>query len=171
MPQLGVFVGRLCPPHLGHQAVISQMIEKCESTLVVVGSSNHDTSLRHFFSYEERRRFLKELFSELRIVGLGDYQTDEEWFVALDDLIQLANPTGLSVVFFGGCREDTLYYEAAGREVAIVNRFSGVTPKVSATEVRDALISQRELAGLVDERLAPLITETFKRRWEQFKKM
>jgi nicotinic acid mononucleotide adenylyltransferase len=171
--QFGVFVGRLCPPHAGHEVVVRKMVEDCGAgnCLVVIGSDNSPMSLRHFFSYEERRGFLKAIFPEVRVVGLADFPTDGEWLTALDDLIRLAGSSSEDAVFYGGCEEDVAYFVGYGRKVSILNRFDGTTPKVSATEVRDALIHGRSLDGLLNPQLAEAVAKTFRHKWEIFKRM
>ena len=173
MTHFGVFVGRLCPIHLGHEAVIKKMREDCgeKNCMVIIGSDNSPISLRHFFCYEERREFLRAIFQDIKVVGLADFQTDSEWLVALDDLIRLTGADPDQVVFYGGCEEDVTYYASLGRKVSILNRFDGSTPKVSATEVRDALIHGRSLKGLISKKLVEGIKKTFSNKWEIFKRM
>lgn len=92
----GFFVGRLNPIHVGHEQVINYMIEACgpDNSTIVIGSSNTPTSMRHFFSYSERRNFIKSLYPDIRIIGIPDFNSDEEWLVALDDLIDSLGRTG-----------------------------------------------------------------------------
>lgn len=167
-----VFVGRLCPLHIGHEVVIRKMIDDFPGrSLVVIGSSNAPISLRHFFSYEERRDFLRKVFPDISVVGLPDFNSDAEWMVALEDILSIAGFDSKEVVFFGGCEEDVRFFTDAGRKVSLVNRFDGSTPKISATEVRDALIHERPLGGLLDPAIAELVHDVFMRKWEAFKRM
>ncbi len=171
--QKAVLIGRFCPVHLGHEAVIKGMIEKfgLENCLVGIGSSNHPPSLRHFFTYQERKNFLLGIFPDLKVFGLPDYVTDPEWMDALDDILSVSGLDPKEVVFFGGCQEEVEFFYSFGRKVEIVNRFDGTTPKVSATEVRDALVQHRPLDGLVNPELAKPIAELFNKKWEEFKKL
>lgn len=172
-PQKAVFVGRFCPVHLGHEAVIRAMIERfgIENCFVVVGSSNHPVSMRHFFSYQERKGFLLHIFPGLKVFGLPDYGNDAEWIAALDDILAISGMDPQEVVFFGGCQEEVEFFYRFGRKVEIMNRFDGSTPKVSATEVRDALVQNRLLDGLIGPQLIEVVTELFKKKWEEFKKL
>lgn len=169
----GVFVGRMSPFHRGHELVVRTMVHACgiERSLLVIGSANHPCSLRHFFSYTERRDFVKTLFPELRVIGLPDYPTDDEWVLALDDLLVLAGMTPTSVTFFGGCEEDIRFFIERGRSTRILNRFDGTTPKISATEVRDALIHARPLEELLSASICEKVRSTFQVNWERFKRM
>lgn len=171
-----VYVWRLCPTHLWHQAILDRLIARFwERCLLVLWSSNAPFTLRNFFSYEEKRWFAKKLYPWLDIVWLPDYGTDEEWLLALDDLIRAWwkwwNDTVLSnVTFMWGCEEDVDFFFKAWRKVEILNRFDGSTPKVSATEVRDALIHWRNLSWLVDDRIANDVIDLFNTKWELFKR-
>src|SRR5689334_4699388 len=141
MSEFGMFVGRVSPIHLGHERVIDHMIEThgIDDTMVVIGSSNTAPSMRHFFSYSDRRAFVKALYPDIRVVGLPDYPNDDEWLLALDDIVASTGRAAEDARFFGGCDEDVRFFTNAGRSVTILNRFDGTTPKISATEVRDCL--------------------------------
>ncbi len=158
--------------HIGHEAVIRKMIEDFgDNCMVVIGSDNSPMSLRHFFCYEDRRRFVKTVFPQVKIVGLADFQSDAEWLTALDDLIDLAGADPNQTAFYGGCEEDVIYYAGLGRKIRILNRFDGSTAKISATEVRDALIHDRPLDSLISAKLTEGIKEIFGHKWEIFKRL
>ena len=158
---------------MGHYAVIDNMLKKHEvsKTLLIVGSSNAGFSLRHFFSYNERVKFIRKVFPEIKIVGLPDYHSDEEWLSALDDILHAADINPKEVTFWGGCQEDIRFFLDDGRDCNILNRFDGTTAKISATEVRDALIFDRSLDGLVHPVLTSDLKTIFKEKWDKFKKI
>ena len=170
----GFFIGRMNPIHLGHEAVINHMIETCgaKKSTIIIGSSNASTSLRHFFSYSERRQLIKQLYPDLTIVGLPDYPTDDEWLMALYDLVYAIAGTNQPgrVMFFGGTQEDLQWYADSEHTIEMMDRFSGVTPIVSATQVRDNLIQQQSLDGLLNPTIIAPVQDLFKQRWDIFKK-
>ncbi len=172
---IGVFIGRFCPIHLGHEAVIREMISiHKENSLLIICSSNQKMSMRNFFSYEERRIFIKKIFPNLSIVGLPDYQSsggDNEWLLALDDIISLTGINPEQTIFFCGCQEDIDFFLKAGRRHYIINRFSGKTPKISATEVRDSLNLNRNLDGLLNPNIKEDVKKCFNNKWKLFKKI
>lgn len=173
MKKHAVLVGRFNPIHNSHVHVINEMIKKYgqENCLVVVGSSNAGFSLRHFFSYHERREFIKKIFPDIRLVGLPDYHNDSEWLAALDDIIRVAGIDTSDLTFFGGCEEDIRFFLDDGRDCTIINRFDGTAPKISATEVRDCLIMGRPLDNYVDPVILNDLQKLFKEKWEKFKKI
>ncbi len=167
-----VYVGRFNPIHAGHTAVADEMfrLHGFDGSLIVIGSSNAQSSLRHFFSYEERKNFLKKIFPEARIVGLPDYGNDQEWLSALDDILSATGMKPEEVTFFGGCEEDLRFFGDTGRPCHILNRFDGTTAKISATEIRDALILGRSLEGMIHPAIADDLQTLFKDKWEKFKR-
>lgn len=175
MNKLGVFVGRFCPVHLGHEKIIEDMLKEChEHSLIVVGSSNAPLTLRNFFSYRERKEFIGKVLgpkNNIKIVGLPDYSTDDEWIGALDDIIRLCAVHPRDVVFYGGCEEEIQFLLDRQRNCKIVNRFDGTTPKISATEVRDALIHDRPLGNLLNPVIAQDVKNLFAQKWDRFRKM
>ena len=168
-----VIVGRFCPLHIGHEQVIRSMVDNfgIDNCLVVIGSSNHPISLLHFFSYDERRRFLSKIFPGLKLVGLPDYHNDAVWLTALDDILAVSGIEPKDVLFYGGCKQDVDFFYRFNRNVEIMNRFYGTTPEVSATEVRDALISGRSIEDLVNPLIHDDIKQCFSEKWENFKKI
>lgn len=170
--EFAVLIGRYCPIHVGHEAVIRAMQAKyAEDCIVGIGSANHPVSIRHFFSYTQRRGFIHKVFPDLQVFALPDFPTDEEWILALDDILHLRDVDPTSATFFGGCQEDVDFFYRFGRKVEIMNRFDGSTPKISATEVRDALIRERSLEGLLNPAIADSVRRSFQEKWELFKKM
>ena len=173
MIKCGVFVGRMNPIHSGHVEVCRYMRQQCgnDGSLAVIGSANAPFSLRHFFSYVERRDFFKTIFPDMPVVGLPDYHNDQEWLLALDDLLEARGFDLADVTFFGGCREDLSFFFDAGRTCHIINRFDGTTPRISATEVRDCLIYDRPLEGMLHNAIEEKVRTIFKEKWEMFKKI
>ncbi len=126
--------------------------------------------MRHLFTYAERRQLILTLYPTIPVLGLPDYLTDEEWLLALDDLLRFGGIDLSTVTFFGGCAEDIDFFMAAGRQCHIVNRFDGTSPKISATEIRDALIHERSLDGMVNPLIVQTLIELFRPRWQEFQR-
>ena len=164
----GVYVGRLCPMHAGHQTLIESLIEVFpENHAVLIGSCNKPISIRHLFSYADRGDFVKAVFPNARIAPLPDFETDASWFRALDDLLSVMGVNPMQAIYIGGSKEDVEFYYDNGRSVHIINRYNGPTTKVSGSEVRDAMIEKRSLYGLLDPKIIPLVQERFATRWSE----
>lgn len=163
----GAYLGRLNPMHLGHQALTEVLTTAFpKKHLLMVGSCSHAISIRHLFKFSDRRRFINEVFPDARVAPLSDFETDDEWFHAIDTLLELAGLDPQKTVFIGGCEEDVHFFEHRYK-VKIINRFDGTTTNVSGTEIRDSLIHGRSLDGLLDPRIIPVVQETFRLRWAE----
>lgn len=171
--EYGFFVGRMNPIHLGHEAVIDHMIETCglENSTIILGSANAAPSMRHFFSYVERRNFIRTLYPDIRILGIPDFPRDEDWVMALADIAEsiIGKENVNSARFFGGSDYDVRLYVSAKHSVKIIDRFSGATPVISATEVRDRLLHKESLDGLLNPKISPDVQKLFHEHWEEFK--
>lgn len=165
MQTIGIYIGRCNPLHLGHEAVIDRMIaEHGGRCLLIIGSSNVMLSARDPFSYDERKSFVQMLYPDLRIAPLPDYPTDAERLQKLDAIIQTYFPDASrdQIVFRAGAEEEVSRLVDDGRQIRIVDRFSGETPIVSATQVREALARGESIAGMVNELLLEKIQESYR---------
>jgi nicotinamide mononucleotide adenylyltransferase len=168
-----VYVGRFCPIHAGHESIIRTMMAftGVKNSMIIIGSSNAPFSLRNFFSYSERKGFIREIFPEVRVMGLPDFQSDELWLEALDDQLIAAGIDPRKAVYYGGCREDVRFFVEDGREVKIINRFG--KEQISATQIRDLLIHKQyqEVKRILNPLISEQVIVTFARKWEDFKKI
>jgi len=103
------------------------------------------------------------LYPDLRIAPLHDYPTDAERLRRLDELIQSYFPDASNdqIVFRAGAEEEVTWLRDDARQIRIVDRFSGETPIISATQVRDALARGESIAGIVNELLLGKINELY----------
>lgn len=133
-----------------------------------------DTSL-----ITERAGFIKTIYPDLSIAGLADQSSwdsssdMETWYQSLSDLLQarFGHLGSFTPIFYAGCYEDVYYLAERGYRVEVINRFDGESsPVISATQVRDALISGRSLEGLVHPKIMDDVQRLFKIKWEQFRK-
>lgn len=168
-----VYVGRFCPMHLGHQAMIGGVFYAAPSNhLVLIGSCNQPISYRNLFGFKDRLEFIKLVYPHLKVTGLPDFKDDNaSWFENLDCMISLTGTDPKNVVFVGGCEEDITWFNLANRQTFIVNRFSGLTLDVSGTKIRDHLITgeHKKLEGLLDSRIIPIVISKFKTQWEKLR--
>ena len=124
-----------------------------------------------FFTYQERRNFIKKIFPKIKTIGVPDYITDEEWMIALDDILISMGINLKKVIFYGGCEEDIVFFLDLKRKCKILNRFDGSSPKISATEVRDCLIFGRPLDRMVNPKILNEVKSLFAEKWEKFEKI
>lgn len=170
-----IYIGRFCPMHNGHEALIKGVRDASpRNHIVFIGSCNQPISYRNIFTFEDRLDFIRKVFGEqLTVAGLPDFKGDNRsWFLSLDQLVRLAGHDPSDVVFVGGCAEDVQWFEENNRSTVIVNRFDGITQNISGTEIRDCLITgnSHKLNKLINPEIVPLVLERFEKRWGEFKK-
>jgi nicotinic acid mononucleotide adenylyltransferase len=163
-------MGRFSPLHLGHTAVIDTMLDKYgeDNSLLLIGSVNNNQTLRHFFSFSERRSMIKMVYPNIRVAGVPDFADDGDWFMEIADLIHLIGNHSFECEFFAGCDEDVAAMRAYTSNITVVNRFDGTTPLISATQVRDALMYKREVKDLLHHNCLDYVVNLFDKKWEEY---
>jgi cytidyltransferase-like protein len=86
----GIVIGRFNPIHSSHELLIKTALEQYpKNHIVFVGSSNHPMSFRHIFNYTQRTSYIKEIFPDIRLMGLPDYhESDIVWINYIMDYIE-----------------------------------------------------------------------------------
>jgi len=181
---LYVYIGRMSPAHVGHQRIIHEALKRVPESnfLLVLGSSNAPTSYRNMFTLGDRTKFVRALFPHINIVSLAD-QTDgtpescnEEWLLSLNQLIESwrygrEDASSRNIIFCAGSYEDVSWFLECGYQIEVFNRYDGSGPgmNISASGIRDALVSGRTISGMVDDRIVSMVENTFNTRWAKFK--
>lgn len=140
----GVYVGRLNPMHIGHEAIIHTMqeIHGRKNCVVMLGSCTAPYSERDMFSYVQRREFVKIVFPDISIVGLPDFKSsDEEWLTNMDDMLRFAGVDPTKATYYGGCPDEyhMQLFAKVGKKIHIVTRHDERMEWISGSAVRAAL--------------------------------
>lgn len=159
--KFGIYIGRFSPLHKGHEAVIDQMIIDFGygNCLVLIGSPNAELSQRNIFPYLVRRQFVKRVYPYLNTLPLTDFDDNFSWMTSIEDIISLLGYVKEDVVFYGGCQEDVALLKEYAYDTKILDRTTGVTPIISATEIKQKL-SEFKFKGVdewVNDKIANLI--------------
>lgn len=105
-------LGRFSPFYKGHQAQSDSMIRErgLENCLIIIGSSD-SCNYRTPFSYEQRRKIIKQIYPEMKIVPLPDVNpelvyfdgsTNNQWLAEIE---KLEKNISVRFVFYGGSKE------------------------------------------------------------------
>lgn len=173
MKHIGVIVGRMQPPHLGHTYLIDQSLWQQDMTVIFLGSSNiHDEN--NPFSFDERKKMLLSKYAEefdawrVHIMWLADDSSDEVWFQNLiTGILRLWIWEEDHLVFYGWDIEhdsaiqviqwylwNTWFHSFEYREM---NRYTSHIQwlPVSSTRIRRALASKNmlEVQTLMDSEI------------------
>lgn len=169
--KVGVFIGRMCPIHKGHMKIIQQMIDDngIDNCLALLGSAASHLKLRVMFNYADRRRWVKRLFPDLRIMGIPDFpDSDVVWMGMVDDAVNAVFPNATNITFYGGSTEDVEFFYEAGKQVKIIDRNQ---LKVSASMIRLLLLQDESIEKWVDNRIRSEVEDLFRKRVKQIDKL
>lgn len=168
MKKVGVFVGRICPLHIGHTAIISEMITDVgvENSMIIIGSVGQKPSFRVLFSYHQRKEWVKKVYHNSvrcpRIVGAIDLPGDNDaWFeLVLDSINSAFDHSGedIDIVFYGGSYNDIEYFSDRGYEFVIVDR---TKVPVSATAIRDLMLRGVDVSDFLPNEIASDVVAKF----------
>src|SRR3989338_3284592 len=82
---IALFVARLQPMHKGHLHAIKKILEKYDSILIAIGSSDASRQRANPFSFEERKQMVKtvlkneNILDRCEVVGIPDIADDKKW--------------------------------------------------------------------------------------------
>ena len=171
--KVGVFVGRLCPIHSGHQTTIDTMIKDVgiDNSLIILGSVAQKVTFRVLFSYSQRKDWIHKIYGDtIRIVGVPDFPNDDRsWLQLIYDNIHSAfcHLENFEIVFYGGSPNDLEYFSNVGSFVKIVDRSK---VPVSATVIRDMMLRGMNVSDFLDEKIVEDVEYKFKRIMEESEK-
>jgi bifunctional NMN adenylyltransferase/nudix hydrolase len=87
---IGYTIGRFNPLHLGHTSMIDKMIEENDYVIILVGSANLSRENKNPFTYSERVHLLSNLYPNIIILPLNDYDDEKVWIETVDSKINEA---------------------------------------------------------------------------------
>lgn len=163
MKLTGVQLGRLAPPHSGHEMIARGMLARHgDNSLVMIGSSNVFNA-RTPFTFEQRRALIQRIFPDIQVVGLPDI--DRSRLVHSESTIPLwleqikAIQDGMNTrfKFYGGSQEDLRFFPGTFDSEVLVDRAT-TGQNISATAVRE-LLRQKNRAALGEVMNALIIDE------------
>lgn len=142
--QHGIMVLRAQPLHKGHQFVIEQLCREAEHVTLVLGSIQESRTPKNPFTFVERRTMLQNILppaTAVRVTGLADANTDEEWLKNLRQTVTESSPEfpSIDVTYCGG-EVEAGWYKSTGWAVRLLDRALQTGDlQISATQVRQLL--------------------------------
>ena len=158
----GLYIGRFQPIHIGHESIIRKMFDECEKVIIAVGSAQESGTERNPFTFEQRADLIINVFYQQIIAGrmsvipINDRENpsnDASW----GDYVfrNVYNIIGVipDVVYEGEEEERNTWYD--NWNVAI-ERISRLDIPVSATQLREALASEKDTLMFSTYQLLPV---------------
>mgnify|MGYP003967728535 CR=1 FL=1 len=162
---IGLFIGRFQPFHNGHLAVIKKILEKHDSVIIVIGSSQeHDTAVNPF-SAEERRKMIElaltvECIENYQIVDVPDINDNARWvgyvsdkIIASSDDLESSNP--FDIVYCGAELTRDLFEKEDYKVEWIDERIGGI----SASEIRLRISKDMDWEEMVPKKIVEYIKD------------
>lgn len=152
MSNIGLYVGRFQPVHEGHCHIIKKALSMCDKLIVVIGSAQESRTERNPFTYEERERFIRNIFYEeirnkrMIILGIPDREkpsNDSSWGVYLFNYIEDTLGYSPTIIFEGHEGERTHWYDEF-KEHLVIHRVSRGLIPITATKVRNYILNKDE---------------------------
>lgn len=116
---LGVFIGRFCFFHDGHNYVIDKTAEQCAEILIVLGSANAARRPDYVpFTVKERTEMIMgsidpELHDRIHIVGVEDHENMVDWITQVqkeaNDILDRSKHSG-AIALSGMYKDQSSYY-------------------------------------------------------------
>ncbi len=149
--QTAIFILRAQPLHKGHVHAIKQLRKKYK-VVVALGSTNRKDS-KNPFSCITRRKMLRSVFRNIRIIGIEDSADDDEWIRSVKkkakfDVVVSGNP------WVRRCFSD---YETAKPELFGPDKYD-------ASEIRKLMRNGKRWEHLVPVSVAKIIIEIRKKQ-------
>lgn len=127
----GLVIGRFQPFHNGHYGMIKWAMERCESLVIGIGSSNKNDE-QNPYSFAERRDMIYMSFpinAKYEIVPIKDFGNDKKWIKWIKDNIDFD-------IFFSNSRNELTIFQNAGiKTIDIDYQYY----ELHATELRKSL--------------------------------
>lgn len=151
----GLYIGRFQPIHIGHEAIIRQMLDECVTVVVAIGSAQEHNTPHNPFNFWERKDLITNIFyreviaGRLIIIPIKDRENpsnDASWGDYVFDKVKWFTNEKPNVVYEGEEAERNNWYDNLDVEVIRVSR---VNIPVSATELREN-IKNREYTEVLE---------------------
>lgn len=138
-----LLIGRFQPLHLGHISVLKDALQKFDSVLICIGSSNKFRTLENPFTVGERHAMFKHTLDELgvspssyRVIPIPDFGDDKKWLQHL-----LKTCPNFETVISGNQKVREIFQQDRTKKVLKPQK----KYRISSTEVREAIIKNQTL--------------------------
>jgi len=153
--EVGLFMGRFQPAHVGHMYTITEALKLCDKLFVGIGSTTESGTEKNPLDAETRREILEAAIAgervdmnKVKIILIPDFPSDDDWFRYVKE-----SCPNLSVMFtdnpwcIGICEK-----EKVSVETPLYKRDS-----ISATNMRGLMVSGGDWRSLAPKGAVDII--------------
>jgi len=136
--EYGLIMGRFQPFHLGHQAIVNEVLLDGKIPIILVGSTNKTGTSKNPLSFNQVKKCIKLIYPNDKIIikGIED-NTDDIWMQGIYDILE--NITDLKKVTFYYHNKKNDFYNFYYKGRSFSNK------KLNFIFEHDNLISTKEL--------------------------
>lgn len=118
MKKYGLFIGRFQPFHLGHQAIVNEIILDGKIPIIAIGDDNGTDIKRNPLSYEQRKELIKLIYpTECLFVQAFDHDNWTDWYIQLINKVATLAPFHTITLYYHNKESDRYdFFEYSGKE-------------------------------------------------------
>ena len=146
----GFCIIRCQPFHIGHNRLITQMMNQCEHGTVLIGAAQESGTEKNPLPYFLRKKMIQNVwrksdaYNRLRIIGIKD-DNDIHWNYHVLKTIQKEQPDiEAPDVMYVGVEKEYLFFANDVPHVEVCSRTTQDFPFLSGNLVRDMIMLQDE---------------------------
>jgi bifunctional NMN adenylyltransferase/nudix hydrolase len=170
MKKYGMFLGRFQPFHVGHEAVVHEIIADGREPVLVIGSSNVINE-KNPYTPQQRKDMIHCVFPEISVMTVPDCPDDEKWVQELKFIENYLDSNDITWYTTYKISDRSLYtykntiytyYQhfltAEGLSVTEATYPSKLGIKISATDIRKDIDEHRHY---LDSRVYKYLKDTY----------
>lgn len=149
---IGLYVGRFQPLHIGHLNIIKDSIKNEDKTIVIIGSIGSIDTIKNPFTFEERKNFIISCLTveekdKVIIVGLRDSMPEDRaidkywWYNQVRNIINEKFKNLINLYLYGSKKD-----EATGEYLGLLKNKCGIK---DTKEIEPVMITDLEDKQLI----------------------
>lgn len=177
-----VLIGRFEPPHVGHEKVYQEALEKAEKLIILVGSAFQPRTIKNPWSYKERVEMIRSVLTDKEqdrviICPLRDvWYNDQKWAATVQRTVETVASSGPwtdyppRIGLIGYPKDESSYYLKLFPQWEFVQHT--LVEIVNATDVRGLYFEGQSmgfLKGIVSDKVFDFLKEF--RETDEFKRL
>lgn len=161
MYKYGILIGRFQPLHLGHQAIISEIIADGLRPLILIGSSESGKTDKNPYDFFQRKGMIFSVYgNNVDYLALPDFPDNERW---VNYILKVAKS---SIIYYHKKEEDCKKEWGDGHYIDLLDGKIPIKQSTYATKINIPISATRirnDIEGnkhFLDGRVYKLITRT-----------
>jgi bifunctional NMN adenylyltransferase/nudix hydrolase len=150
MRKFGVLIGRFQPFHLAHLETIRFALQRVQTLIIVIGSSNQARSVKNPWTSDERVAMIAGSLTtdereRIKVIEARDYlYNDNLWITAIQEKVaELTDDENDDIVVIGHKKDNSSFYLRLFPQWEFIE--TNITMELDASTVRDLMFRQDKI--------------------------